>query len=68
MNAIRKILAALSAIVSILFIFLALGLIGQTLSKYAPTTLTDRIVPWVVVALFFCLAYVLMRFASKTLR
>ena len=63
----RKLLAVVSAIGSILSIFLALGAIGMTLSTYHPSTLFDRIAPWFVVAGLFGLSFVLMRFAKMNL-
>ena len=68
MNVIRKLLAVVSATISILFIFLALGAIGRTLSNYHPSTAFDRVAPWFVVALLFGLAFVLMKFADRNLR
>jgi hypothetical protein len=68
MNAIRKLLAAVAAVVSIAFIFLALRLVGLTLSNYHPSTVFDRVAPWLVVAVLFGLSFVLMRFADRTLR
>lgn len=68
MNAIRKLLAVVATVFSILFIFLALGLIGRTLSTYVPYTFFDRVVPWLGVAMLLGMAFVLLRFADKTLR
>ena len=68
MNVIRKLLAIVAAILSILFIFLTLRLIGLTLSNYHPTTVFDRVAPWLMVAMQVGLSFVLMRFASRTLR
>ena len=68
MNVIRKLLAVVSAIVSILFIFLAIRAIGLTLSNYHASTVLDRIAPWFVVAVLFGLSFVLMRFADRNLR
>ena len=68
MNVIRKLLAVIAAILSILFIFLTLGLIGLTLSNYHPSTVFDRVAPWLIVAVQLGLSFILMRFASRTLR
>ena len=68
MNAIRKLLAVVATVFSILFIFLALGIIGQTLSTYVASTFFDRVAPWLGVAVLLGLAFVLLRFADKTLR
>jgi hypothetical protein len=68
MNGIRKVLAVVSAIGSILSVFLALGLIGRTLSNYHPSTAFDRVAPWFVVAALVGLSLVLMRFADRNLR
>lgn len=50
MNAIRKLLAVVAAVLSIVFIFLALRLVGLTLSNDHPSTVFDRVAPWLVVA------------------
>lgn len=68
MNAFRKLLAVVAAILSIVFIFLSLGAIGLTLSNYHPSTVFDRVAPWFVVAVLIGLSFALMRFASRTLR
>lgn len=68
MNAIRKLLAVVATVFSILFIFMALGLIGRTLSTYVPSTFFDRVFPWLGVGVLLGLAFVLLRFADKTLR
>ena len=68
MNVIRNLLVVVSAIVGILFIFLAIRAIGLTLSNYHPSTVFDRIAPWFVVAVLFGLSFVLMRFADRNLR
>jgi hypothetical protein len=68
MNVIRKFLAVVAAVLSIVFAFLTLGAIGRTLSNYHPATLFDRVAAWLVVAVFFGLSFVLMRFADRTLR
>ena len=68
MNLIRKLLAVVAALFSILFIFLTLRLIGLTLSNYHPSTFADRVAPWLMVALLFGLSFVLMRFADRNLR
>jgi hypothetical protein len=68
MNAIRKLLAVVAAVLSIVFIFLALRLVGLTLSNYHPSTVFDRVAPWLVVAVLVGLSFVLMRFAARILR
>ena len=65
---IRKLLAAVSAIASILFIFLGIWAIGLTLSNYHPSTVYDRVGPWFLVAVLFGVSFVLMRFAKRSLR
>ena len=68
MNVIRKLLAVLSAILSVLFVFLAIGAVGLTLSKYHSSTAVDRIAPWFIAALLFGVSFVLIRFADRNLR
>lgn len=68
MSVVRKLLGGSAAILSILCIFLSMGAIGLTLSNYHPSTVFDRIAPWLVIAALIALSFVLMRFASRTLR
>ena len=68
MKVIRRRLAVVSAVASILFIFLGIRAVGLTLSNYHPSTIFDRVAPWFVVALLFALSFVLMRFAERGLR
>lgn len=67
MNALRKLLAVVAAVFSILFIFLGMRAIGLTLSNCSKCTVLDRVAMWLVVAALFGLSYLLMRFAKKTL-
>ena len=64
---IRKLLAVVSAIVSILFIFLGIWAIALTVSNYHPSTVFDRVGPWFLVAVLFGLSFALMRFAKRSL-
>lgn len=68
MKALRKLLAVVAALLSIAFIFMTIGVIGQTLSTYRPATALDRVAPWLIVAVLLGLSVVLMRFADRTLR
>lgn len=68
MTVLRKLLAVLAALFSILLIFLTLRAIGLNLSTYHPSSLFDRIASWLIVAGLGALSFLLMRFASRTLR
>lgn len=56
------------SVLSIVFVFLAIRAIGLTLSNYHPSSVFERVGSWLVVAALVGLSFVLMRFATRTLR
>lgn len=68
MGAFRKFLAVVAAVLSILFIFLALRFIGLTLANYHQSSFFDEVASWSVVAVLVGLAFVLMKLAAGILR
>lgn len=68
MKIVRKLLAVVAAVLSILVIFLGLRAMGLTLANYDHFSVFDRVASWLLVALLFAISFVLMRFADRTLR
>lgn len=64
----RKLLAVVAAVLSILFVFLALRFVGLTLSNSHQSSFLDAVASWSVMAVRLALAFVLMKLAARFLR